>query len=84
MLWAYQRMMTGPDVPEGDTRDLDRREVLVLTPLMVGLVLFGFYPAPLLDVSNPTVYTLLDGTGVADDGPDVPAGVAGGHEEGED
>jgi NADH-quinone oxidoreductase subunit M len=79
MLWAYQRMMTGPDVPEGDTSDLNRREVLVLTPLMVGLVLFGFYPAPLLDVSNPTVYTLLDGTGVPDDGPDVPVGSAGGH-----
>ena len=69
-------------MPEGDTRDLDRREVLVLTPLMVGLVLFGFYPAPLLDVTNPTVYTLLDGTGVTDDGPDVPAGGVAGHEEG--
>jgi NADH-quinone oxidoreductase subunit M len=84
MLWAYQRMMTGPDVPQGDTSDLNRREVLVLTPLMVGLVLFGFYPAPLLDVSNPTVYTLLDGTGVPDDGPDVPVGSAGSHEESED
>lgn len=71
MLWAYQRMMTGPDVPEGDTSDLNRREILVLAPLMVGLVLFGFYPAPLLDVSNPTVYTLLEGTGVTDDGPTV-------------
>ena len=81
MLWAYQRMMTGPDDPGGDTSDLNRREVLVLTPLMVGLVLFGFYPAPLLDVSNPTVYALLDSTGVPDDGPDVPVGTAGGHEE---
>jgi NADH-quinone oxidoreductase subunit M len=84
MLWAYQRMMTGPDVPEGDTRDLNRRELLVVTPLMVGLVLFGFYPAPLLEVSNPTVYALLDGTGVPDDGPDVPVGSASGHEESED
>jgi len=84
MLWAYQRMMTGPDVPEGDTSDLNGRELLVVTPLMVGLVLFGFYPAPLLDVSNPTVYALLDGTGVPDDGPDVPIGTAGGHEESED
>jgi NADH-quinone oxidoreductase subunit M len=84
VLWAYQRMMTGPEVPEGDTRDLNRRELLVVTPLMVGLVLFGFYPAPLLEVSNPTVYALLDGTGVPDDGPDVPIGSAGGHEESED
>jgi NADH-quinone oxidoreductase subunit M len=84
VLWAYQRMMTGPEVPEGDTRDLNPRELLVVTPLMVGLVLFGFYPAPLLEVSNPTVYALLDGTGVPDDGPDVPIGSAGGHEESED
>jgi NADH-quinone oxidoreductase subunit M len=84
VLWAYQRMMTGPGVPQGDTRDLDRRELLVVTPLMAGLLLFGFYPAPLLDVSNPTVYTLLDHTGVPDDGPDVPIGTAGGHEESED
>jgi NADH-quinone oxidoreductase subunit M len=84
VLWAYQRMMTGPEVPEGDTRDLNRRELLVVTPLMVGLVLFGFYPAPLLEVSNPTVYALLDGTGVPDDGPDVPIGSASGHEENED
>lgn len=84
MLWAYQRMMTGPDVPEGDTRDVSRRELVVLAPLMAGLVVFGFYPAPLLDVSNPTVYTLLDGTGVSDDGPDVPVGSAGGPEESED
>jgi NADH-quinone oxidoreductase subunit M len=84
VLWAYQRMMTGPDVPEGDTRDLDRRELVAVVPLMVGLVLFGFYPAPLLEVSNPTVYALLDGTGVTDDGPDVPIGSAVGHEESED
>jgi NADH-quinone oxidoreductase subunit M len=83
MLWAYQRMMTGPDAPEGDTSDLTRRELLVVTPLMVGLVLFGFYPAPLLDVSNPTVYSLLDDAGVPDDGPDVPIGTAVAHEEGE-
>lgn len=82
LLWAYQRMMTGPDVPEGDTSDLSRRELVAVVPLMVGLVLFGFYPAPLLDVSNPTVYSLLDGTGVPDDGPDVPIGSAA-REEGE-
>ena len=72
----------GPALPEGDTRDLNRREVVALAPLMAALVLFGFYPAPLLDVSNPTVYSLLDDAGVPDDGPDVPIGTAS-HEEGE-
>ena len=45
---------------------------------MVALVLFGFYPAPLLDVANPTVESLLSHVGVGDDEPtvspdDVPA-----------
>ena len=57
VLWMYQRMMTGPGRPDlaAVTRDLDRREVGVVAPLMLALVLFGFYPMPLLDVSNPTV-----------------------------
>ena len=56
VLWLYQRTMTGPPVP-GDEgmKDLDRRELVAVVPLMVALVLFGFYPMPLLDVANPTV-----------------------------
>ena len=85
---AYQRMMTGPNpsalqadvdaAAAGDeaavvkVRDATRREIGVLAPLTLALVLFGFYPMPLLDVSNPTVYVLLEHVGVADDGPDVP------------
>ena len=95
VLWAYQRMMTGPTPPDlavtpseagagaaseagssvGSTSviaDVSRREVGVLAPLMLALVLFGFYPMPLMDVSNPTVDVLLEHVGVPDDGPDVP------------
>ena len=39
---------------------------------MLALVLFGFYPMPLLDVSNPFSEQLLEQTGVPDDGPTVP------------
>ena len=39
---------------------------------MLALVLFGFYPAPLLDVANPFTDELLAHVGVDDDGPDVP------------
>jgi NADH-quinone oxidoreductase subunit M len=81
MLSAYQRIMTGPAVPEGDTRDASRREVVAMVPLMAALLLFGFYPAPLLDISNPTVDVLLERSGVPDDGPDVPIGSAVEHEE---
>ncbi len=82
MLWAYQKMFTGPnpdglqsDVDAGgdSVADLGRREIGVLAPLMLALVLFGFYPMPLLDVSNPFSEQLLEHTGVHDDGPVVPA-----------
>jgi NADH-quinone oxidoreductase subunit M len=60
--------------------DLGRREVGVLAPLVLGLVLFGFWPMPLLDVSNPFSEQLLEHTGVQDDGPRVPAEASeGGH-----
>ena len=39
---------------------------------MLALVLFGFYPMPLLDVINPTVDTTLQQVGVTDDAPVVP------------
>ena len=54
-------------------RDVTRLEIGVLAPLTLALVLFGFYPMPLMDVSNPTVDVLLERVGVPDDGPDVPA-----------
>ena len=75
-------MMTGPnphdlqvdvDAAGDSVADLGRREIGVLAPLMLALVLFGFYPGPLLDVSNPFSEELLQHTGVKDDGPRVPA-----------
>jgi NADH-quinone oxidoreductase subunit M len=64
-LWMYQRTMTGPD-REGvvPVADLDRREVGILAPLALALVLFGFFPSPLLDVINPVVHDTLVGVGI--------------------
>ena len=60
--------------------DLDRREVGVVAPLVLGLVLFGFYPMPLLDVINPTVRDTLGQVGVTDSEPTVGEGsTEGGH-----
>jgi NADH-quinone oxidoreductase subunit M len=52
-------------------RDLDRREIGALAPILVALVLFGFYPAPLLDVINPATTTILENVGVHDPAPTV-------------
>jgi NADH-quinone oxidoreductase subunit M len=82
-LWMYQRTMTGPTLrPEiqGFT-DLNRREAGAVAPLVLALVLFGFYPMPLLDVINPTVDTTLEQVGVSDDLPAVEREAA---EEGQD
>ena len=75
VLWLYQRSMTGPTSAEIETtKDLGLREIVAVAPLTVAMVFFGFYPAPLLDVSNPMVADLMEHVGVADDEPDVPPG----------
>ena len=82
VLWMYQRTMTGPDLPGVEAvvaGDLDRREVGVVAPLLLALVLFGVYPMPLLDVINPTVDSTLAEVGVTPDGPTVPTTGEEGH-----
>ncbi|GAA3655409.1 NADH-quinone oxidoreductase subunit M [Nocardioides ginsengisoli] len=72
VLWMYQRTMTGPTPAEVETtRDLGVREIAAVAPLVAALVFLGFYPAPLLDVSNPMVGDLLQQVGVRDPAPTV-------------
>jgi NADH-quinone oxidoreductase subunit M len=83
-LWMYQRTMTGPD-REGlaPVPDLGRREVGILAPLVLALLLFGFYPMPLLDVINPNVQDTLSEVGITESGPTVgheSASEQGGHQ----
>jgi NADH-quinone oxidoreductase subunit M len=40
--------------------DLNRREMLLVVPLVVLIIFFGFYPAPLLDAIGPSVQLLVD------------------------
>ena len=56
ILWTYQRMMTGP-VRDANARipDLGRRELVVVAPLLVLLVVLGVYPKPALDTITPAV-----------------------------
>jgi NADH-quinone oxidoreductase subunit M len=62
-LYLYRRMMYGElDKPAlKGIADLGYREVLVFTPLVLLVVLFGFYPAPLLDVTAVSVKNLVSG-----------------------
>ncbi len=72
ILLAYQRTMTGP-VRESTRhmRDLNLREISALAPLLVLIVILGFFPKPALDAVNPTVSSLLDRVHVSDPAPTV-------------
>ncbi|MGN6129232.1 MAG: NADH-quinone oxidoreductase subunit M [Nocardioidaceae bacterium] len=81
ILLMYQRTMTGPVRPElAGIKDLNVREVVALAPLVVLLVVLGFYPRPLTALINPAVGHTLSQAGAHDPQPAVPA-AAGAHEE---
>lgn len=74
VLWAYQRMMTGPvtDGNEGLT-DLRPRELVVVAPLIALLLILGVYPKPALDVINPAVEHTMSDIGQTDPAPTLGA-----------
>jgi NADH-quinone oxidoreductase subunit M len=61
LLWAYQRMFTGPIKVEENRglRDLGVRETLILAPIVVLVVFLGVYPKPALDRIQPSVDAVL-------------------------
>ena len=68
-LLMYQRTMTGP-VTEATathfTRDLDVRERGVLIPIIGLILVFGFLPAPLVNLVEPTAKATMQRMQVAD------------------
>ena len=61
-LWLYRRIIFGALTKDSlkGILDLTPREVIVLAPLVVLTILFGFYPAPILDTSAAAVTLLID------------------------
>ena len=62
LLWAYQRMFTGPiTVAENSgLHDLRASEVLILAPIIALVILLGVYPKPALDRIEPSVDAILE------------------------
>jgi NADH-quinone oxidoreductase subunit M len=60
-LWLYRRIIFGPLEKSSlkSITDLGYREVLVMAPLVLLTILFGFYPAPLMDVTAVSVNNLV-------------------------
>ena len=46
--------------------DLSGREITVLTPLIVLILVLGFFPGPVLDVINPSVAATMNEVGLTD------------------
>jgi len=60
-LWLYRKMMFGKLRPTlAGIMDLDRREIIVLAPLVILTIFFGIYPKPVLDMSAASVQALLE------------------------
>ena len=61
MLWLYQKvffMKVNPKVI--NIPDMDAREIITLTPLVILVLWIGIYPVPFLDFMHPTVQHLLE------------------------
>jgi NADH-quinone oxidoreductase subunit M len=61
-LWLYRKVIFGalakPSLAA--IKDLDYREIITLSPLVVLTILFGIYPKPVLDLSATSIAQLLD------------------------
>ena len=78
-LWLYRKVIFGALEKESLRHivDMTPREAGMLLPLVVLTVLFGVYPAPLLDVFGPSVENLMSGvrSSLANAGSVVSAGL---------
>ncbi|TQV74824.1 NADH-quinone oxidoreductase subunit M [Aliikangiella marina] len=61
-LWMYKRVVFGEVANEkvAQLKDLKLREYIVLIVLAALVLAFGFYPAPLLELMQPSVEHLID------------------------
>lgn len=60
-LWLYRRVVLGALEKDSlkNIADLEPREIAILAPLVILTLLFGFYPAPVLDMSASAVANLV-------------------------
>ena len=77
VLRMYLRTMTGPVTDQVETHvttDLSLREKAVVAPLIALLLLFGFFPKPLLSVADESARGTMVSVGVTDPAPQVEEG----------
>lgn len=60
MLWLYQRVFFHETNPKLHGSDIDLREILTLTPMLILVLWIGFYPNALLSFMDASVQNLLE------------------------
>jgi len=62
LLWLYRRVMNGPlkDPDDDRLRDLDRRELAVLVPVIVLTVFMGLFPGTILRKMDASVARTIE------------------------
>jgi NADH-quinone oxidoreductase subunit M len=61
LLWLYRRVMHGPlKDPDGLLRDVDRRELATLVPIVVLIVLMGLFPGAILRKMDASVSRYIE------------------------
>lgn len=61
-LWFYRQIVFGTlneKIP-ATLKDLNSREIIILTPLIIGVIGFGVYPAPIVSLMTPAIERLLE------------------------
>lgn len=64
LLWAYERVFTGAErLPQGERRrlwrDMSKRELALIAPVLAVIVVIGVYPRPFLERIEPSVEKLI-------------------------
>jgi NADH-quinone oxidoreductase subunit M len=61
LLWAYQRVFHGEPATEANRAmaDLDKRELVMLAPMVALIIFIGVYPKPFLDRIEPSADRLV-------------------------
>lgn len=78
ILLFYQNTMTGKVTEKNKSlKDLNLRERVALAPIVVVVVVLGFYPAPVLDVLNPYVDDVMAQVGTTDPPSTIPLATEG-------
>jgi NADH-quinone oxidoreductase subunit M len=61
-LWMIQRIFTGPNVEGWKIPDFNRRELIIMTAMVLAILWLGLYPHPILRTTQKAVQSLQQNT----------------------